>query len=237
MIERLLNQTDVTAVGYDSYLTEAMLCNPPKGTKRVCVAPQHILRARNMGFRVSAVVGFPFGTATARGVEECILNGAQELDIPLPVEVAARGVMIRPRIYTGSTQLGEWVKSLKIPAHPDITYKFILHTDLIQKIYGDDAILVIKSHGEVLKRVLGSIYRDGNLVLKLCSGYGPGKATPDVVEALVGEGYRVKASGGIRTAEQAEALFNAGAELLGIGYLSFNKMIKSLGEIDGSEAT
>jgi deoxyribose-phosphate aldolase len=58
----------------------------------------------------------------------------------------------------------------------------------------------------------------GVTFLKNSSGYWGGQATPDLITELVrlSRGrLRVKASGGIRTMDQAVALLEAGAELLG----------------------
>jgi deoxyribose-phosphate aldolase len=54
--------------------------------------------------------------------------------------------------------------------------------------------------------------------VKNSSGYGGGDATPELISdlaVLAGGRVKVKASGGIRTAAQAEALIQAGADLLG----------------------
>lgn len=73
------------------------------------------------------------------------------------------------------------------------------------------------SPGE-LARAVDLAAEAGVAYVKNSSGFGGGDATPELVRELVhlaGGRVRVKASGGIRTREQAEALIAAGAELLG----------------------
>jgi deoxyribose-phosphate aldolase len=58
----------------------------------------------------------------------------------------------------------------------------------------------------------------GAALVKTSTGFGPGGATVEVVRALreaVGAGVGIKASGGIRTREAAEALLAAGADRIG----------------------
>ena len=56
--------------------------------------------------------------------------------------------------------------------------------------------------------------------VKTSTGFGPGKATPEFIEVMVktvGEKMQVKASGGIRSWEDAVAFLEQGADRLGIG--------------------
>ncbi len=56
--------------------------------------------------------------------------------------------------------------------------------------------------------------------VKTSTGFGPGGATPDVVEVMlktVGGRMQVKPSGGIRTWESAVAFLDQGADRLGVG--------------------
>jgi len=228
MREQFIESADVTTIGYSSYQTRELLADPI--VKRVCVDSQYVQSARFAGKTTSVVVGFPFGTATYGDIRQAILDGTHEIDFPIPVELVAGADFYRPGISAPQQKLANWLDTLTIPAHPDITYKVILHTDLAQKIWGKDALSVIKSLAETVKFSLDRIYRQGNLVMKTCTGYGPGKVDPQIVEALVSEGYRVKASGGIRTVDDVGALFQAGASLLGIGYSSFKDILGTIGE-------
>ena len=63
-------------------------------------------------------------------------------------------------------------------------------------------------------------YEAGVDFVKTSTGFGPGKATPEVIAIMmktVGGKMGVKASGGIRTPEDAAAFLKQGATRLGIG--------------------
>jgi deoxyribose-phosphate aldolase len=63
-------------------------------------------------------------------------------------------------------------------------------------------------------------YEAGADFVKTSTGFGPGKATPEIIEVMVktvGDRMMVKASGGIRTWEDAFAFLQQGADRLGIG--------------------
>ena len=63
-------------------------------------------------------------------------------------------------------------------------------------------------------------YEAGADFVKTSTGFGPGKATPEVIDVMVktvGGKMGVKASGGIRTVEDAAAFLKQGATRLGIG--------------------
>ncbi|HZH71593.1 MAG TPA: deoxyribose-phosphate aldolase, partial [Mariniphaga sp.] len=56
--------------------------------------------------------------------------------------------------------------------------------------------------------------------VKTSTGFGPGKATPEVIDVMVktvGDKMKIKASGGIRSWEDAVAFLEQGADRLGIG--------------------
>ena len=56
--------------------------------------------------------------------------------------------------------------------------------------------------------------------VKTSTGFGPGKATPEIIDVMiktVGSDMKIKASGGIRTWEDAVAFLEQGVDRLGVG--------------------
>ena len=63
-------------------------------------------------------------------------------------------------------------------------------------------------------------YEAGADFVKTSTGFGPGKATPEIVDVMiktVGDRMMVKPSGGIRSWEDAVAFLVQGADRLGVG--------------------
>ena len=93
---------------------------------------------------------------------------------------------------------------------------------------------VAHSHGVLVKVIQESGYLTLEQVAKACelsydagadfvktsTGFGHGKATPEIVDVMiktVGDRMMVKPSGGIRTWEDAVAFLKQGADRLGVG--------------------
>jgi deoxyribose-phosphate aldolase len=164
----------------------------------VCVNPVWVKLAKKQGVRVCSVVGFPLGanSLTVKVVEarQAIKDGADEIDAVM--------------------NLG-WLKMGKIE---DLRHGLKTFTDAC--------------HGRIVKIIIETCYlTDAEKVLaaklvkesgadfvKTSTGFGTGGATIEDVRLLrqtVGPDFGVKASGGIKTKEQAEAMVEAGATRLG----------------------
>ena len=215
-VQEMIRRTDVTAIGYGVGDLERML-NDPIPIERVCVDGLDTLQASFYDKRISTVVGFPFGDVKTKDMETAIINGAHEIDFPIPVRMVHTSSVARPGCLISPVSFREWVRALELPNSPRTVYKVILHTDLFQKIHGDQAISLILSYASDIANRFPTHSKSGRLVMKTCTGYGPGGADPKVVEALKKEGYRVKASGRIRSKGDVKILVDAGADLLGIG--------------------
>jgi len=114
----------------------------------------------------------------------------------------------------------------------------------IGKFLGDDyhyvvedikaVVKVAHKHGVLVKVIQESGYLSPPQIEKACelafvagadfvktsTGFGPGKATPETIDIMVrtvGKDMKIKASGGIRTWEDAVAFLEQGADRLGIG--------------------
>ena len=143
---------------------------------------------------VVSVTGFPFGADRADhkadGARRCAEDGAAEVDMVVNV---------------GAIRMGDWLTfaadiAAVRAAIPDCRLKTILETGAL-------------SAAEIQQAAHIAI-DEGVDFLKTCTGYGPRGATVDDVLALAPIGP-VKASAGIRTRAQAEALVAAGAVRLG----------------------
>lgn len=151
---------------------------------------------------VCTVIGFPLGYVTPHArIEEsrrAVDDGAQELDTVLNVSLLKSG-----RENDVLRDLESWVDACRELAD-DLVLKVILETALLT----DDE----KRHAAELVVEAGADY------VKTSTGFGPGGATVADVTLLagvVGERAKIKASGGIRSLEDALAMIDAGADRLG----------------------
>ena len=174
------------------------------GFASVCVNPAWVATAAahlaGSRVRVCTVVGFPLGAtspaAKAFEAEQALRDGATEVDMVLDLGAARDGDWARVR--------GDF-KGLRIAVPRPAVLKVILETCLL-----DD---------EQKRRVCTLAAEEGLDFVKTSTGFSTGGATTaDValMRGVVGEGVGVKASGGIRTFEQALAMVQAGATRLGV---------------------
>jgi deoxyribose-phosphate aldolase len=168
----------------------------------VCVNTTNVGRAaaqlRGSGVMVCAVVGFPLGAmapgAKAYEAREAVRAGAQEIDMVLNIGA------LKSRDY--GTVL-EDIRRVVEAARP-AKVKVILETGALS--------LEEKIVGITLSKLGGAHF------VKTSTGFGPGGATVEdiaLMRRLVGSELGVKASGGIRTREDAEKMVAAGATRIG----------------------
>ncbi|MBP1759457.1 MAG: deoxyribose-phosphate aldolase, partial [Firmicutes bacterium] len=149
---------------------------------------------------VATVIGFPLGaTMTEIKVQEVFAakaHGAREVDMVMNIGYAKSGNW--EAVEKDITRVVE-------AAHCcGVTVKVILETSLLTEEEKRQAAEIVK--------------RSGAEFIKTSTGFAGGGATVEDVrnlKAWVGEGVKVKASGGIRTREFALQLVEAGAERLG----------------------
>lgn len=172
------------------------------GFYSVCVASRHVALARRAlaesVVRVCAVVGFPHGDAsTAAKVAEtaqCCVDGVDEIDV-----VVAQGAL-----REGDHEYVVSDLRAVVDAAGGRPVKVILETaDL------DERTIIV---GAALSKAAGAAF------VKTATGFGPGGATAEAIALMrevVGPDLGVKASGGVRDAETADAMIAAGANRLG----------------------
>lgn len=161
---------------------------------------QNLIIKNNSPLKITAVVGFPLGNqltdVKVRETELCCELGASEIDMVLSV---------------GELKAGE----LKTVEH-DIAA-------VVQAAKARPVKVIVEAHLLTAEELVASVrvgLSAGARYIKTCTGFTGGAATVEMVQAMrkaLGEsGVRIKASGGIRTWDQAVSLLNAGATRLGL---------------------
>ncbi|XGV95756.1 MAG: deoxyribose-phosphate aldolase [Leptolyngbya sp. BL-A-14] len=166
----------------------------------VCLHPTHVVQAAALlhGKRpkVCTVIGFPYGATTSAvklyEAQEAVEHGATELDVVINIG---------------------WLKAGKMDAlHREIAE---IHAATGQTI---KAILELALLTEAEKRAAAEVFMDAGVAfLKTSTGLYGGATVADVrlLQEVTKDRIGIKASGGIRTAEQARELIMAGATRLG----------------------
>ncbi len=180
------------------------LCAEAKefGFYAVCVNSRFVslctqeLRGTNV--RIASVVGFPLGamdtSAKAFETQRAVALGATEIDMVLSV-----GALKERNIKDVSTDL-----RVVIHAAGAVPVKVILETHLLSE---EEKILACELSSDC-----------GAAFVKTSTGFTGGGATLEDVRLMkraAGAKVLVKASGGIRSLEQAKAMIEAGASRLG----------------------
>jgi deoxyribose-phosphate aldolase len=184
--------------------------------KSVCVnsswVPFVAKKLRGTGIEICSVIGFPLGGMDTRSkafeARSAIASGATELDMVINVGA----------LKSGNLKLVEEdIRAIKRACRSTTVLKVILETGLLTEA---EKILAC----EIAKKA------DADFV-KTSTGFaGSGATVADIalMRRIVGPAMGVKASGGIKTFDQAVALINAGANRLGCG--------ASVAVITGAEA-
>lgn len=170
----------------------------------VCVNPSYVEYCFNLikssTVKVCTVIGFPLGATTTQSkfleAEEAVKNGAEELDMVINIG------KLKDKDY-------EYVfNDIKVIADLSkkhlCTSKVIIETCLLSDEEKIIACLLSKAAG-------------ANFV-KTSTGFSKGGATVHdvtLMKFVVGDRLQVKASGGVRSYEDAIAMVNAGATRLG----------------------
>ena len=198
MIDHTLLKADATRVQIDQLCREAATNH----FASVCVHPFRVAQAaealKDSDVKVCTVIGFPLGAnrAEVKALEtiRAVADGATEIDVV---------------INLGALKDRNWAA-----------------------VENDLAGVVTAARGHVVKVILETSYLDDAEIVRACeisvkagarfvktsTGFGGGGATVAHVKLMrqtVGKMFGVKASGGIRTAEQMRDLIAAGASRIG----------------------
>lgn len=172
----------------------------------MCVKPCDIKSAKTLlegsGVKVSCVLSFPHGAdATPVKVyqaKQAIKDGVDEIDMVMNI-----GKFLGADYH----YVMEDIASVVEEAH---------NYGILVKVIQESGFLTL----DQVEKACELSYMAGADFVKTSTGFGPGKATPEVIDLMVktvGDKMKVKASGGIRTWEEAVAFLEQGADRLGIG--------------------
>lgn len=170
----------------------------------VCINPTWVKRAardlRGTGVPVCTVIGFPLGATTTEvktmEARKALRDGAREIDMVINVGALKSGD--HELVY------GDIAKVVDAAHEVGAICKVILETALLT----DEEKVVASA---LAKRAKADF-------VKTSTGFGPGGATVYDVALMretVGPEMGVKASGGVRTADDAEDMIAAGATRIG----------------------
>lgn len=180
---------------------------PPAWVKRTAEA------LRGTGIKTASFVDFPYGTMTSAGkayeTAQLVANGAEEVDLMPNVGFLLSGM---EREYADDIR-GVVEAAGKVPV------KIMLELPLL--------------NAEQKERAVALSVEAGVAYLKNASGGAVGVATPDQIAFLRQRApahVRVKASGGIKTAQQVRDLVAAGADLVGT-----SSGVQIIQELEGSK--
>lgn len=181
-----------------------ILCNEAKehDFASVCVNPVYVARSaanlKDCDVMVCTVVGFPLGNTTTACKEfetkDAIANGADEIDMVINVG----------HVKSNRFDLVEKDIEAVVNAANGKTVKVILETCLLEN--------------DEIKKLCEISVKVGAHFVKTSTGFSTGGATIEVVKLMkdtVGDKAEVKASGGVRSAQDAEAMIEAGATRIG----------------------
>lgn len=185
----------------------------------VCVNPHYVSRSAkllaNSKVKVCTVIGFPLGAnktiVKLFEMNQAVQDGAEEIDYVVNVSDVKNGDFHSVRM--------EMEQFLKVKEkYPNLTIKIILEVCYLT----NDEISKISR----IARECGIDY------VKTSTGFGSGGATVESVQImneLSGDQVKVKASGGIRTAEDAEKYLKIGVSRIGTS--------NGISIVSGTEAT
>ena len=172
-------------------------------TASVCVNPIYAAfvakELAGTDIKTCCVVGFPLGATPsaikAAEAKLCVENGAQEIDMVISV---------------GAAREGDWeyvekdIRTVADAIRGKALLKVIIETCLLNDEQKVNACLCAKNAGADF--------------VKTSTGFSTGGATVEdvaLMRGVVGDELGVKASGGIRSKEAAEAMIAAGASRIG----------------------
>jgi deoxyribose-phosphate aldolase len=172
----------------------------------MCVKPCDISTAKellkNSDVKVSCVLSFPHGAdatpVKAFQAKQAIEDGVDEIDMVMNI-----GRFLGNDYH----YVVEDIKAVVKLAHKhDVPVKVIQESGFLSP--------------EQIAKACELSFMAGADFVKTSTGFGPGGAKPEYIDIMlktVGDDMKVKASGGIRTWEDAIAFLNQGADRLGIG--------------------
>lgn len=220
MIDHTLLKPEATKAQITQLCKEAIKYN----FASVCINPCYVTLCakllRDSSVKVCTVIGFPLGaTSTASKsyeAEQALRDGAREIDMVINVGMLKSGEYdyVENDIFAVVTTARRHGALLKV----------ILETTLLTDDEKIKACLLAK--------------RSGADFVKTSTGFSKGGATVGdvaLMRKVVGSAMGVKASGGVRTREEALAMVASGADRIGAS--ASVKIVSGAGGTEGPDAT
>ena len=206
MKQNIANMIDHTVLkAFSSKEDVIKVCKEAKeyGFFSVCINPTHIELAKKelegSKVKVCTVIGFPLGANTSEvkafETKDAIAKGAHEVD--MVINIGALKDKDYDLVYND-------IKAVVDAANKEALVKVIIET-----CYLTD---------EEKKIVCELSVKAGADYVKTSTGFGTGGSTPEDIKLMrdvVGPNIGVKASGGVRTTEDALKVIDAGASRIG----------------------
>ena len=200
MIDHTLLKPDATPQEINKLCEEAITYE----FASVCINPCYVVMCRELlkgsNVKVCTVIGFPLGATTTETkraeAEQALKNGAEEVDMVINVGMLKQGKY--EYIFNDINQVVLAAKRNKAIC------KVIIETALL-------------TDEEKIKACLIAKEAKADFV-KTSTGFSKGGATAGdvaLMKYVVGSSIGVKASGGIRTTEDAKAMIASGADRIG----------------------
>ena len=196
----LLTQT-ATWPQVQAICDQAMAC----GCASACIPPRYVKRAAEYvgnRLKICTVIGFPNGYSTPEvkvfETEDAIRNGADEIDMVMDI---------------GLAKAGDWEGVLT-------EIKAVNASPQARILNG----IVTACHRTQQQNIAACrvVSMSGADFIKTSTGFAQGGATVEDVKLFrehISPDVRIKAAGGIRTFEQAQAMVDAGADRIGASAL------------------
>lgn len=175
------------------------------GTASVCIPPRYVKRAADYvknRLKICTVVGFPNGYSTPEvkvfETEDAIRNGADEIDMVMDIGLAKSGD------WEGVL---EEIKAVKASCNGHIL-KVIVEACQLTQAEKIAACRIVSMSGADF--------------IKTSTGFSSGGASVEDITLFrkhISPDMRIKAAGGIRTFQQAQAMLDAGADRIGASAL------------------
>jgi deoxyribose-phosphate aldolase len=203
-VECTLLKPDAGTDAFKQLIEDTLQC----GGVGICVPPNRVSLCRDLleenPLEIITVISFPYGyddiTTKAEGIKRALALGARHVDVVCPLGwIREAGWDKVKREFTDLTQV----------AHNDEgVIKWILETGMWDEV--------------TIKKLCDLALEAGADYVKTSTGINTGGATPEMIRLIkkhVGDKIHIKASGGIKTWEQAAACIQAGAARIGASSL------------------
>ena len=202
-IKEILSHIDHTLLkAYASWTDIEKLCLEARkyGTASVCVPPCYVGRIREAfpDLKVCTVIGFPLGysvmQAKVEEAEKAVLEGAEDIDMVINI------TDVKNRKFD---RVQEEIEAIRRVAEGK-TLKVIVETCYLTE--------------EEKIRLCEIVTGAGADYIKTSTGFGTAGAVMADIELFkkhIGPDVKIKAAGGIRTREAAEAFLEAGCDRIG----------------------